>query len=256
MSSSNAPTGPIDADLDSRNLLSSRLDELVRSGALAVGQGHQLTLDKDSLPIVTGVDTKTNVKQNSEQQRLDNIIQFLESPVAPQFVDWNCARNALCQLRDEGVSREGDADLMAWNMVMAAHNSTIYYLRLLESLLKELEAKKTDVYRLNRIQTLIQHFPERACHLVGISTPDGLGDNAWDDFLAEMVLEKSVEVYRCIHQAWSAILDGQRRSFLGLSTEPEYYLRRFLDLDVVKALNEWRDKDVFMMLERKAITAQ
>jgi hypothetical protein len=91
---------------------------------------------------------------------------------------------------------------------------------------------------------------------VGISTPDGLGDNVWDDFLAEMVLEKSVEVYRCIHQAWSAILDGQRRSFLGLSTEPEYYLRRFLDLDVVKALNEWRDKDVFMVLERKAITAQ
>ncbi|KAJ4169288.1 hypothetical protein NW754_016322 [Fusarium falciforme] len=113
MSSSEAPTSPIDTDLDSQNLLSSRLDELVCSGALTVGQGHELTLDKDGLPIVSDVNPKTKVKENPEQQRLDNIIQFLESPVAPQSVDWTSARKALCQLRDQGVPREGDADIIA-----------------------------------------------------------------------------------------------------------------------------------------------
>ncbi|KAJ3471296.1 hypothetical protein MRS44_001395 [Fusarium solani] len=170
MSSSETPTGPIDTDLDAQNPLSSRLDELVRSGALTVGQGHELTLDKDGLPIVTGVDPRRKVKQNSEQQRLDNIIQFLESPVAPQSVDWNSARKALCQLRDQGVSREGDADIMAWNIAMDAHKFTIQSLDLVQSLLKLLEAKKLDADRLKRIHEVAHDFPEHACDLVGIST--------------------------------------------------------------------------------------
>ncbi|WAO84138.1 Hypothetical protein NCS54_00134400 [Fusarium falciforme] len=255
MSSSEAPTGPIDTDLDSQNLLSSRLDELVRSGALTVGQGHELTLDKDGLPIVSDVDLKTRVKKNPEQQRLDDIIQFLESPVAPQSVDWTRARKALCQLRDQGVSREGDADIIAWNIAMDAHKFTMQSLELLESLLELLEAKKLDADRLKRINEVAHDFPGHACDLVGISTPDDIDDNIWDDGLAEMVLDKSIEVYRCINEAWSALRDGQRRGFLGSSTEPERYLRRFLDLDVIKALKGWRDHDAFVILERKVITA-
>lgn len=177
MSSSETSMGPIGIDLDSQNPLSSRLDELVRSGALTVGQGHELTLDKDGLPIVSDVDLKTKVKKNPEQQRLDNIIQFLESPVAPQSVDWNSARKALCQLRDQGVSREGDVDIIAWNIAMDAHKFTMQSLELLESLLELLEAKKLDADRLKRINEVAHDFPEHACDLVGISTPDDIDNN-------------------------------------------------------------------------------
>ncbi|UPK97825.1 hypothetical protein LCI18_008760 [Fusarium solani-melongenae] len=255
MSSLESPSAPIDTDLDPQNLLSSRLDELVRSGALTVDQGHELTLDKDGLPTVSDVDPKTNVKQNQELQRLDNLIQFLESPIAPQSVDWNSTRKDLCRLRDRGVPSPGDADFKAWLMVMIAHRSTMGRLGLLESLLGLLEAKKLDADRLKRIHEVAQDFLKHACYLVGISTPDDIDNNSWDDGLAEIVLDKSIEVYRCIDGAWSALRDGQRRDFQGPSTKPERRLRRFLDLDVIKALNGWRDYDVFVILDRKAITA-
>lgn len=250
-----APKGPIGTGLDSRNLLSSRLDALVRSGALTVGQGHGLTLDKDGLPIVSNVNPKTKVTQSPEQQRLDNVIQFLESPIAPQSVDWNSARKVLGQLRDKGISREGDTDLMAWNIVMDAHRFTIQDHYLLESLLELLEAKKLDAKSLKRINELAHNFLTHACALVGVSTPDHLGDNAWDDGLAEIVLGKSVEVYRCINEASLALRDGQQRGFQGSSTDPEQHLRRFLNLDVIKVIKDWRYHDAFVILERKAITA-
>ncbi|KAM0440859.1 hypothetical protein ACHAPT_000160 [Fusarium lateritium] len=257
MSSSKAPTDPTKTQPDSRDPLSSRLDELIHCRALMVGRGHQLTLDKAGLPIVVGFDPKAEVKLNlAHHQRLKNVIRYLESPIAPQSVDWIHARQMLCKLRDQDVAREGEGDIMAWKIAMAAHDSTMRYLSPIESLLEELKAKKTDVNQLNRIRSLAQRFPERACHLVGIPAPDDLDDNAWDDGLAEAVLNKSSDLYRRIHQAWSAILDGQRRSFLGLSTEPERNLHRFLDHNVIKALKEWKNHDVFLILERKAITAQ
>ncbi|KAI8719313.1 hypothetical protein NCS52_00711900 [Fusarium sp. LHS14.1] len=231
-------------------------DELVRSGALTVSQGHQLTLDRDGLLIVTSVDPKRTISRTPEQQRLNNIIQFLESPVSPKSVDWIRAREAFCQLRDQDVSREGDADIMAWHIADEAHRFTIQHFDLLENLLELLEAKKLDADRLSQMHEVARYFPEHACRLVGISTLDYLNEDAWDDYLAEMVLESNITAYRCINDAWVALRDGQQRGFLGSSTEPERHLRRFLDLDSIKTLKKWMDHDVFVILKRKVITTR
>ncbi|RTE71539.1 hypothetical protein BHE90_014052 [Fusarium euwallaceae] len=256
MSSSKDPAETTETGNSSRDLLNARLDSLVRSGALTVNQGHQVTLDKDGLPTVTDVDSKANTKQESEQQRLENLIEFLESPAAPQSDDWNCARENLRQLRERRVNSKGDVDILAWSIVTDAHKFTMQRLRLLESTLELLESKTLDPDRLRRINAVVEHFPEHACDLIGITTPDELHDDVWDNGLAEIVLEKNITVYRCINEAWSALREDKRRGYLGSSTEPERFLRRFLELDVIKRLKEWVYHDVFVILERKVITAR
>ncbi|RSL62330.1 hypothetical protein CEP54_005751 [Fusarium duplospermum] len=198
MSSSKAPAGTTGTGSSSRELLGARLDLLVRSGALTVNQGHQVTLDNDGLPVVAGFDSNGNSKQDTEQQSLSE----------------------------------------------------------LESALELLESKRLDAVRTRQIDRVVEDFPENACDLVGITAPEELDDDVWDNGLAEIVLHEDIELYRPINDAWIALRDGKRRGYVGSSTEPQRLLRRFLELDVIKNLKKVMDHDVFVILERKVITAR
>ncbi|KAJ4324457.1 hypothetical protein N0V84_003881 [Fusarium piperis] len=235
----------------SPDLLNPPVDEPAGLGASAVDQTHQFTLEKDGLVIV-----KTEAKKNPEQKRLDDVIRFLKSSIAPQSMPWKRARLALCQLRDEGVAREGDMDIKAWDIAQEAGIHTSRCLRTIKSLVAELEADKTDPDRPERIRLLTRCFLKYACNLVGISVPEDLGDNPWDEGLGEIVLDKSVDIYRHIHWAWTAILNYEPQDPLETLIKPQKFIRRFLALDEIKFLTLWKDQDVFLILERKSITAR
>ncbi|RSL55319.1 hypothetical protein CEP53_007128 [Fusarium sp. AF-6] len=246
--------------LASLNKMQERVDGLVGSGAIVLGDGKRLKIGDDGLLQVIDPALDSSLPPDSgARKRLINAINYLESSAGPKSVGWCEALVKLRQLLENNVERGDQLDIRAWEICEAANNEAIddiAYMDMFHRLLRHGGMESEWMY--NNYD--FTQFPQRACRLLGIASPDDFTEEAWDNGLANQMLEKDLGAYRLIHRGFHHMVESAAQGH-AWSDSPEdkkasKHVSLFLKLEPVKAIRPVMETKEFLILERKAKTAQ
>ncbi|KAF4975245.1 hypothetical protein FZEAL_7952 [Fusarium zealandicum] len=242
--------------------LRTRLNDMVQAGAINLGPNVQLKFGDDGLPQVMGPDTSSGSVSDSEAwDRISNIIDYLDSSAGPKSLSWCNALANLCKLGDTKFQNDGRLNISAWTIVDEAHQVSANDIEWLTTLLQSLgddEGRNSGCERDHSHDN--RPFSATVCRLLGFDPSYGTGPDAWENGLADQVLETDLRAYRLIDRTFSALKRLEGRSdcddarFDDLQAARRH-LRRFLKLDRIKALHKILEKKDFLILERKAKAA-
>lgn len=243
--------------------MQEHVNGLVASGAIIINPRKRLKVGDDGLLQVTGSARPSIPTSYSDaRKRLINVIAYLESSAGPKSVSWHDALNQL-QLLASNDERNGQLDFCVWQICQTAHKEThddIAYMDLLQDMFpcsdysshefeNEWEDNNHSVFE----------FPQRACRLLGICSSDDYSEQAWDDGLADEVLEEDLEAYRLIDRCFGLLVEFQNSDWAFCEyphrSDVRKYLKLFLKLPQIKTLQGLMETEHFLILERKAKTA-
>ncbi|KAJ4237245.1 hypothetical protein NW759_000366 [Fusarium solani] len=239
-----------------------QLDGLVGSGAIVLGHGKRLKVGDDGFLQVTDPTQDSNPTPHLDsQKRLVNIINYLESSASPKSVSWCEALVSLRRLGDNKSECDEDLDMRAWNICKTANSKAvadIKYMDALDALVRDDSFE--DKWPGDEYEYQLDQFPQRACRLLGVRSSEDYSEKAWDDGLAEQILEKDLETYRLIDRCFYHILKAAKH-YYHISEDPSAlkaadYLKLFRKLEPMKALSAVMETEHFLILQRKAKTAR
>ncbi|KAL2675152.1 hypothetical protein Neosp_011332 [[Neocosmospora] mangrovei] len=239
-----------------------QLDGLVGSGAIVLGHGKRLKVGDDGFLQVTSPTQDSNLTPHLDsQKRLVNVINYLESSASPKSVSWCEALISLRQLRDIKSECDEDLDIRAWKICRKANSKAIAdikYMDALDALLRDEGFQ--DLWPGDDYDYQLDQFPQRACRLLGIRSSEEYNEKAWDDGLAEQILDMDLEMYRLIDRCFYHVLKADTHPY-HLSYDPSAlkaadYLELFRKLKPMKALSNVMETEHFLILQRKAKTAR
>ncbi|KAJ4324456.1 hypothetical protein N0V84_003880 [Fusarium piperis] len=250
--------------LASPDEMQKHVDDLVESGAIILGHGKRLRVGDDGLlQVADPVRSSTLTPYSDSLKRLANAIGYLESSAGPKSVGWCDALNKL-RLLDSDCERNDQLDICAWKICKLAHKKTvndIAYMDLLQNVFP-----RSDLYpgysesEWSDNNHSVLEFPQRACRLLGICSSDDYREQAWDDSLANEMLEKDLEAYRLIDRCFKLLVKFERSHLAYCEyqdgSEVRKYLRLFMELPSIQTLQNVMETEHFLILERKAKTAQ
>ncbi|KAI8719312.1 hypothetical protein NCS52_00711800 [Fusarium sp. LHS14.1] len=241
-----------------------QLDGLVGSGAIVLGHGKRLKVGNDGFLQVTSPTQDSNLTPHLDsQKRLVNIINYLESSASLKSVGWCEALVSLRQLRDIKSECDEDLDIRAWNVCKTANSKAtadFKYMYALDALLRDDNSE--DKWPGDEYEYQLDQFPQRACRLLGVRSSEDYSQKAWDDGLAERMLEKDLEMYRLIDRCFYHIMKAYKRPYHShISEDPSAlkavdYLELFRKLEEIQALLGVMETKHFLILQRKAKTAR
>ncbi|RSL62331.1 hypothetical protein CEP54_005750 [Fusarium duplospermum] len=244
--------------------MQKNVDSLVASGAIVVGPRKRLRVGDDGLlQVIDPARTPIHMPYSDARKRLINVINYLESPTGPKSVSW-CDALGKLQLLDNNAERNGQLDIRAWKICAAAQKKTLddfKYMDLLENVFPHRDGYSGDAefdFRENN-HTVIE-FAQRACRMIGIYSSGEYTEQAWDAGLAEEVLEKDLETYRLIDRFFGLLVEFQKSDWAfceyPYGSKVKKYMKRFRELQPIKALDAVMENEHLLILERKAKTAK
>ncbi|RSM18962.1 hypothetical protein CDV31_002285 [Fusarium ambrosium] len=238
--------------------LQRHLDDLVGSGAVVLGDGKRLRMRDDGLPEVTdSPQSPVATPDPDSRKRLLSVISYLQSTSSPKCVPWCDALASLCELRDENSEGSSQLDIRAWKICDTAGAKTLDDIAYMDALRGEIMGWGSERWKLSGYKVF--EFPQRACSLLGIRGPDDYDEKAWDNGLADQVLDKDMEAYTLIHRCFDHLLKAERGLAHNKSLEciqADKYLTRLQNLASIKELKGFVENKRLLILERKAKTAQ
>ncbi|KAF5013598.1 hypothetical protein FDECE_403 [Fusarium decemcellulare] len=240
------------ADYDA---LKACIDELVSSGDLIVRSGYRLEWDEDGLlEIVTSNPEPGQASDPNCYQRLSQIIRILESPDGPQSTAWKNACLELRRLKDSRTSNVLDTNIKAWRVVLDAYNSTKKDVDYLKDISQRISNALSSIYSKGGCY-LDSSFPEHACRLFGVDTPEHSSPTSWEDSLEEIMVRKNEEIHSLIDATWSSIKKAQETGYKELHVT-QGYLQTLLHLDQFEKFEQVLYKKPLVMLKIKARSAR
>ncbi|EEU48039.1 uncharacterized protein NECHADRAFT_75203 [Fusarium vanettenii 77-13-4] len=245
----------------SREDMQKHVNGLVASGAIVVGPRKRLRIGDDGLlQVIDPARSPMLMPYSDARKRLINVINYLESPAGPKSVDWCNALNKL-QLLDSKDERDGQLDIRAWKICAAAHKEAIDDLTYMDLLKNAFPDKHGyDDWEFTDNNHTVIEFAQRACRLLGISSSGEYREEAWDDGLAEEMLEKDLEAYRLVDRFFKLLVEFDKSDWAfceyPYGSKVRKYMKSFRELQPIKALDAVMENEHFLILERKAKTAK
>ncbi|KAL6358521.1 hypothetical protein LRP88_08706 [Fusarium phalaenopsidis] len=249
-----------EAKLASTDEMQEHINGLVASGAIVLGDGKRLKVGDDGLLQVTDPDQDPiPMSSSSPRQRLINTINYLESPDGPKSAGWCKALAKLHQYLENKDVRGIRLDSRVWDVCKAANDEATDDIAYMDMLYHRLRYGGMGHEWVGNGYKFTQ-FPQRACRLLGIEILDNFDDKAWDDGLADQMLEKDLGAYRLIQRGFHYLQEaGESEKDCGdhpADKKASKYVKRFRKLEPMKAIKAVAETDGFLILERKGETAK